>query len=941
MQSEERETTDGGTDEALSFEAVRMRSAIESRLFHADIVPIRIGRFVVLDVIGRGGMATVYRAYDPRLDRRVAVKLLLPGGASTLRLEREAQALARLNHPNVVTIHEVSDAADGVFVAMELVEGGTLEDWCRTRAPTGRQRWRKLVGLALQACDGLSAAHRAGLVHRDLKPANILVGVDERLRVADFGLAAMDSTRVDARVEQFVTAGDETSAMHPMTVTGDLVGTVAYMAPEQLDGHADAKSDQFGLCAAFYEAFFGERPYRGKTIAGLRESFEKGPTKPASGAKAPDFVARALLRGLSQDPRRRFADVAALGDALRSGTRTRSIIIGSVVAGAAVGAALTFAAAHGQQCAIGLEDLGDAWSDARRGQVREAFEANPSPAASATFIRVEAKIDHAAQAWVTMRTAACKAAQRSEPGADARLGCAEVARDAFSDLTLELTRGTDDLVVHAIDVTDLLGDMVRCDENAAAEQDTARGRELMALLQRGRVASILTQFDDARRDLEEILATTQPGEFPRLRAEASTELTAIGNLTNQWDVAAEHAKRALDDAELTGDPDFIARRWGMLGSTLQHAGAQADYLAFLFERARRTQARGVDELVRADLDWKEGGSLLRLDRCDEAKPLLRRAAQTFAAHDSPRHPMALVQLGFCETLSDKASVGLATLERALAAALERYPPDHPEVAVYYGGVGEGHAFALDEETALVFYERALAVYDAHPQFDPSNRASTHLSLGASLTHLYRDAEALEHFRAAIEILRGLGVTTGPKVGDTWKGIASAERSLGRYDEALVACEQALATRTGPDPLLENGVALLRAKIFAETGRLAEANVAIDEARATSIPDLATIRGAADVFSIAYVLTKIGRHGEAIPLLEEAVARLDRSEAGMHVALRWRLATATLAAGDEAAARAHTQQAKQLLLDGALVKPDVREGVADLSKQLGLDGSVPH
>ncbi len=930
MLSDDREPTDGADAEALSLEAGRMRSAIEARLFHADVVPVRVGRFVVLDVIGRGGMGIVYRAYDPRLERHVAVKVLHAGrGASMLRLEREAQALARLNHPNVVTIHEVGDAADGIFVAMELVEGGTLEHWCRELAPSGGQRWRRLVAFALQACEGLAAAHRAGLVHRDLKPANILVGADGRVRIADFGLAATER----ARALELATSGDEVH--EGFTETGAIVGTLAYMAPEQLDGHADAKSDQFGLCAALYEAFFGERPFPGGSITALRESIAAGPRKPPP-SRVPDFVTRALMRGLATDPKRRFPDVDALCDALRRGSRRRTVAFASAIAGTAVAIAATLAAARETACAFATEDLGDAWSATRRAAVHEAFAASPSPAAAVTLERVEARIDRAAHSWVATRGESCEAARRKAPLADARIACLESARDSFAELTSELTRADDDLVVHAIDVAELVGDVVRCDESNLDAHGSDRGRELVARLRAGRVAKALTHFDEARVELAAVIDGTSEGEFPRLRAEASSQLAAIANLGDEPSVAAEHASRALDEAERTGDPDFIARCWAMLGSTLDHTEAPDSQIAFIFERARRHAARGVDELVRADIDWKEGGHLARTERCADAKPLFARAAEIFAAHESPHQAIALLQLGQCEVLVDTPGAAFPTLERALASAQAIYGPDHPEVASYYGVIGEAHGFALDEEAGVAFHERALAIYEAHPHFEPGNRAGALVSLGISQTHLGRDEEAIENFHRAIEVLRGIGRTTGPLVSDAWHGIASAQRILGRYDEALAACDAALAASGGPDPIGEYQVALLRAKILVAADRRDEASVAIDEAYTLSrdLHDVGTVRWAAAARDIGGVLTSLGRYAEARAQLERVLVDLDPGETGWHAAIRLQLARTSVAAGDGDVAREHIAAAKRLLDDGAQVKPDVRDGIAEMLTQLG-------
>src|SRR5215470_6274154 len=200
----------------------------------------RFGRYEVLRHAGAGGMGDVYAAYDPELERNVALKLLRPGtaGARAAELKREAQALARLAHANVVAVHDVGTSDGQVYVAMELVEGPTLRAWLAEKPRTAVE----ILAVFDAAGQGLSAAHGAGLVHRDFKPENVLLGADGRARVTDFGLA--------------VAAG----------AAGELAGSVPYMAPEQLQGEAvDARADQFAFAVALYEALYGERPFAGST----------------------------------------------------------------------------------------------------------------------------------------------------------------------------------------------------------------------------------------------------------------------------------------------------------------------------------------------------------------------------------------------------------------------------------------------------------------------------------------------------------------------------------------------------------------------------------------------------------------------------------------------------------------------------------------------------
>ncbi|MBL4688889.1 MAG: serine/threonine protein kinase, partial [Nannocystaceae bacterium] len=171
----------------------RMKGSLEQRLFGTAVDPVRVGRFVVIDRLGQGGMGTVFRAYDPDLNRRVALKVLRKTSIAEpereARLVREAQALAKLNHPNVVAVYEVGLLVGRIFVAMEHVEGVELGTWARSLPPPGLPRYRQALEILIQAGSGLAAAHAAGLVHRVFKPTNVLVGDDGRARVLDFGLA--------------------------------------------------------------------------------------------------------------------------------------------------------------------------------------------------------------------------------------------------------------------------------------------------------------------------------------------------------------------------------------------------------------------------------------------------------------------------------------------------------------------------------------------------------------------------------------------------------------------------------------------------------------------------------------------------------------------------------------------------------------------------------
>jgi eukaryotic-like serine/threonine-protein kinase len=268
-----------------------------------------LGRYVISGVLGSGGMGVVYAAEDPRLGRRVALKLLHPALAEAAeeqqrRLLREAQAMARLSHPNVLPVFDLGMEGGQVFLAMELIEGPTLAEWLRQRERT----WQEILGLFVEAGRGLAAAHQAGLVHRDFKPANVLVGTDGRPRVTDFGLV-----RVGASSEEGPAQADPRAAESPLTQTGTVAGTPAYMSPEQLAGRrVDARGDQFSFCVALYEALQGVRPFAADAPAEHRWTLRR----PERSPRLPGYVRAVLARGLALEPEERFPSMDALLEAL-------------------------------------------------------------------------------------------------------------------------------------------------------------------------------------------------------------------------------------------------------------------------------------------------------------------------------------------------------------------------------------------------------------------------------------------------------------------------------------------------------------------------------------------------------------------------------------------------------------------------------------------------
>ncbi len=303
----------------------------------------RVGRHVLEALLGLGGMGIVYRARDPQLDRAVAVKVVR-SSSSTARLLREAQAMARLRHPNVIPIFDVGTLGDDVFVVMPLLEGGTLGAWLRDQP----RSWMATLDHFVAAGRGLAAAHAAGMVHRDFKPDNVLLGGDGEIQVADFGLARLD--RDLSGPPSGPPSGESPAA--PVTLdltrTGDLLGTPAYMAPEQLRGEvSDGRGDQFSFCVALWEGLFGARPFSPGGVGGpaaltaLLEAIDAGRlTTPAPGREAPAWLRAIVLRGLRARPAERWPSMTALLDAIaahRGGRRGRTVISVAVAAAVVAG----------------------------------------------------------------------------------------------------------------------------------------------------------------------------------------------------------------------------------------------------------------------------------------------------------------------------------------------------------------------------------------------------------------------------------------------------------------------------------------------------------------------------------------------------------------------------------------------------------------------------
>lgn len=437
-----------------------------------------LGRYLILREIGRGGMGIVFAAYDPELDRKVALKLLHPdrrardGRAGQARLLREAQALARLSHPNVIQVYDAGAVRDRVFMAMELVRGETLDEWL------GREErsWRQVLVVFQAAGQGLAAAHAVGLVHRDFKPANVLLGEEGRVRVLDFGIARPMADAVFEESGDLAEPASGSVLSTPLTRAGVVLGTPRYMAPEIMCGGAfDHRADQFSFCVSLFESLYGEPPFQGEDLRDLLPAAAAGRVREPHGARVPSWIRRILLRGLHADPERRYPSMAAL---LADLGRDRGVLLRRRAAAAAVfttlaasGFALyTLQRGEARLCSGTAEKLAGIWDADRKETIQRAFLASGRPYAADAWAEVERSLDAYTTAWAAMRTEVCESTRQGEQSPellDLRMGCLDRRLREVQAMTTLFAAGDPAVIERAPQASRGLTSLAECADPAA------------------------------------------------------------------------------------------------------------------------------------------------------------------------------------------------------------------------------------------------------------------------------------------------------------------------------------------------------------------------------------------------------------------------------------------------------------------------------------------
>ncbi|NMO17464.1 tetratricopeptide repeat protein [Pyxidicoccus fallax] len=851
-----------------------------------------LGRYVLLEPLGSGGMGVVYAAYDPELHRRVALKLMHPsrGGPSAearARLQREAQALARLSHPNVVPVFDVGTWREQVFVAMEWVDGGTLSAWLAERPRT----WREVVRVVCDAGRGLAAAHAAGLVHRDVKPDNIMVGRDGRARITDFGLARAQGGEDTGRPRE---ALGGSSLDVPLTHSGALLGTPVYMAPEQLEGRrTDAHSDQFSLCVAAYEALHGERPFTGTGVAELCEAMKESRIRPPPpGRVVPAPVRRALSRGLSPSPDARFPSVEALVAELErdpARQRRRWLAAGAAVlamAAAPVGAR-ELLRARAEAC-VGAARLDGAWDGARREAVRRAFANSGLPAADTVARAVEGALDAYAARWTEARREACVAThvERSQPERmlALRLACLDRAREDLRALAEVFTSVDAQVVERAPRASHSLPDLAACaDWSALAsgappvspeQQPTltrlqARLAEARALMAAGRYAAGVERARAVTREARE-------AGLLQAEAEAWLQTGLLEERLGEFTQAEGSLHEAALLAERAGDSQTLARARtglvGVVGSRLERyddGQRLARYAEVAVERAGGGLGlKGPFNNTLAMMEYRSG----RYPKAREHFALAAQALEAQGRSAEQELTLVLSNLGAAQSYSGDYAGAMATLQRALAlhqraevpnfalqaatwtnlgvvydrlgreddscAATEQalaliqraLPPDHPEVAnALHNTVGCSESKG-DWEGVASRFQQAIDIVERTQGPDNQNIGIFEHSWGETLLEAGRDAEALPHLRRAYTVLsKSLG-DTSPMTALALLGLGQVALGRGEHAEAARLLETAMKGLEEAEPRDGARARFFRARALWGLGRHEQARRMADEAR---------------------------------------------------------------------------------------------------------------
>lgn len=811
-----------------------------------------IDRYVLTAELGRGAMGAVYSAVDPALDRRIALKLLRPGRSRSARLREEAQALAKVSSPHVVAVYDVGAVGEEIFIAMELVQGQTLTRWLAQEARDART----VLGVFIEAGQGLAAVHAAGLVHGDFKPANVMVDEAGRARVLDFGLARRVGTTTGSVTDGHGSASSARAhgSAHPGY---ELRGTPAYMSPEQISGREiDAASDQFSFCVSLWEAVYGQRPFGGERLYEIATALlARRPSPPLNRRAAPRWLYRTLLRGLAHEPSERWPSMDALvQELLRDRVRRRTrVALALGVVGLLGAGAWWQHEREVSRCERESSEATRLWNAEREASIREAIGRTEQRYATYAADRTVERIDDYAAAWRQTYQQICLASRDSLPDElrTAAYSCLDQRRRGLDVRLTALVHEQANAALRSIEALESLPPVAVCSDVAmlTSADDDPTDPELARAVDavRDRVAeagatSLFGRFEAAADMAQAAASEADALDYLPVRAEAHLELgqhlRALGKLEPSraelrlaYALAVSSNRAALTTAAAIG----LARLEGV------EAGRSDEGREWAFHAAAHVERPGVGRLLRAEYHDTLGLIDAQDQRMAEATEHFERALEIRRQEQGER------------------SLGVATNELHLAVQV-RKKGDYER------------AWALQRDAVAIMRE---ILGEHHPNIAVAynNSAVTLLSMG-------RLEEAREYLERSVAIADEALPEGHPSLAYAFTNLGRAHLDEGELPQALEACDRALQIRerTLPPEHLHIAYTLVdRAELLRRMGRFAEAHATLERALTIGeARDDPEHPGLADALtSMGLLLLDEDRATEAVAPLQRALRLLPR------------------------------------------------------------------
>jgi tetratricopeptide (TPR) repeat protein len=879
-----------------------------------------IGRYRVVKKLGAGAMGAVWAAYDPKLDRQVALKLLHATGDQQ-RMVAEGRAMARLAHPNVVPVLDLDTTDDGrVFAAMELVDGVTFRQWLAAAPRTTSA----IVAVLLDAGRGLAAAHAAGLTHRDFKPENLLIGADGRTRVTDFGLARSSSLGGAMSLPTELA----TATTSPRSVSGALVGTPVYMAPEQFRAEAaTAASDQFSFCVVLWEALYGSRPFDdgATSVTGLAEAVLAGrPREPAKNRRVPSRLRRILLRGLAGDPADRHPSLDELLAALESvldNRRRIGVAVGLALVALLAGGAVWWRAHEARLCREPA--LGAIWTPARRAALASGFAKSGASFAASTWPHLERALDEWARGFAEMSRDSCEATEirrtQSRELWLLRHQCLEERKASFTALLDAFDQPTPVVVERASQAVGALPGVAECGDmkrlvgplpprpEVAAEAEALHARYAAAKVHAtiGAGAAVVKELEPVVERAHAIGDRVLEGELLVLRSKLENKAGAVDaslasaraaviaaeegrdDLTRtlawlrQVEIQAERAPaeaaRALENAHavLSRVDDLeLSAQYEAHAATLDYYAGRA---AVAYEHDLRATAfmekkYGSDDAHVAGYISQEATALIVRGEYDAADRQLLRAQSIIEktrGKDHPSYAIAESTQAFCAVARGRSDLAVSLAEDALARLERSRGPSHLELLDPLDSLSRAlhEVGRLREAQKVAARELEIGLLTGP---DSPEACLARMTSGDIL----RDARSLDESQRNYQRLLAAGQGEGHAyASEARMGLSAIAVERGQIARARALCEE---MRSGLDASEEAGLMnnqICFAKVEEAEGHhaaaLARVQAVIADGEKRHRSAMPWGYGAELVWA-GRLLLHMGRNSEARPLLERAL-----------------------------------------------------------------------